>query len=146
MKVQLMIIGFFFLISIYVNGQENASHFDNNQKEWLPYEGGKEACRRFFNENINMDKVADPNLPKGRICIICITDAKGKAKIVAEPAQYYDNHNIRVVTYDTTDIGREFFRVARLIKWNTSCFCRFMIYITIPYNPNAPDGIVFLKS
>lgn len=136
------------LFSLY--GQENTSS-SNNQKEWLPFKGGIEACRQFFNENLKLDLVTNTNLPKGRLQIICIIDTLGRVKTICEPAQYYDKNNTRLKTYDKTNIGKEFFRVANLAPWDLSMYknekktIRFFIDVTIPYIPDDPNSMRFMK-
>ena len=136
------------LFSLY--GQENTSSSDN-QKEWLPFKGGTEACRQFFNENLKLDLVTNTNLPKGRVNIICTIDTLGRVKTIAEPGQYYDNNSTRLQTYDKTNIGKEFFRVANLAPWDLSMYknekktIRFFIDVTIPYIPDDPNSMRFMK-
>ena len=135
------------LFSLY--GQENTSSSDN-QKEWLPFKGGKEACRQFFNENLNLDMVANPGLPKGKLSMICLIDTLGKANVVVEPAQYYYSKNkVKLVSYDKKNIGKEFVRVAKLVEWEKPAnlkdkkITRCMITVSIPYSKEEPEGMMF---
>lgn len=135
------------LFSLY--GQENTSS-SNNQKEWLPFKGGKEACRQFFNENLNLDMVANPDLPKGKLSMICLIDTLGKANVVVEPAQYYYSKNkVKLVSYDKKNIGKEFVRVAKLVEWEKPAnlkdkkITRCMITVSIPYSKEEPEGMMF---
>ncbi len=149
-KLRFLLSAFLCVCLFCLYGQENTSSSDN-QKEWLPFKGGIEACRQFFNENLKLDLVTNTNLPKGRLQIICIIDTLGRAKTICEPAQYYDNNNTRLKTYDKTNIGKEFFRVANLVPWDLS-MCknekksvRFFIVVTIPYIPDDPNSMRFMK-
>jgi len=164
MKPLILIVCIFFAASSFVQGQvynvEYAKAPPERKKRpsILGDEPGKtEELRRFFNENLNLNLVADTNLKKGRIEIICTIYASGKPKYdMDNNVQIYESdRTTRLVTYDhKTKIGREFLRVLNLIpQWNPAEYFKdgswqkikltFLVHIKIPYKPDNPDGIIF---
>ena len=150
MKTRLMLIGLILFVSFLGYGQENISQSAQHQEDGFPFKGGKEACRQFFNENLNLDMVANPGLPKGKLSMICLIDTLGKANVVVEPAQYYYSKNkVKLVSYDKKNIGKEFVRVAKLVEWEKPAnlkdkkITRCMITVSIPYSKEEPEGMMF---
>ncbi len=149
MKTRLMLIGLILFASFTGYGQENISQSVQHQADVFPFKGGKEACRQFFNENLNLDMVANSGLPKGKLTMICIIDTLGKANVVVEPAQYYDENEVKLVSYDKKNIGKEFVRVAKLVEWEKTTnlkdkkITRCMITVSIPYSKEEPEGMMF---
>ena len=153
MKPFILIICLFFASSSFVYGQIKDDTNASREQKMLPSiigdkPGKTEELRRFLNENLNMNLVADTNLKKGYVIIGCMLDASGKPKYFMEGT----GENL----YDyRTKIAKEFLRVANLItKWNPAEHFKdglwakirltFDILVRIPYNPNDTDGIVFL--
>ena len=142
MKIRLMFIGLFCLVFFFAYGQENISLSSQQQEKSFPFKGGIEAFRQFFNENLNLDMVANPDLPKGKMSVICVIDSLGRADIVSEPAQYYDENKEKLSSYDKKNIGNEFVRVARLVKWENPANLkeiRCMIIVSIPYKADNQE-------
>jgi len=154
MKPLILIVCIFFAASSSVQGQVEVEYVKApSERKKLPSivgdnPGKTEELRRFFNENLNMNIVADTNLKKGRVIIGCILYASGKPKYFMEGT----GENL----YDyRTKIAKEFMRVVNLIpQWNPAEYFKdgswkkiqltFEILVRIPYNPDNPDGVIFL--
>lgn len=149
MKTRKMLIGLIFFASFFGYGQENISQSAQHQENIFPFKGGKEACRQFFNENLNLDMIANQALSKGKVSIMCVIDTLGRANIVIEPAQYYDKNNVKLVSYDKKNVGKEFARVAKLVKWEIPAnlkdkkIIRCMIIVSIPYSTEEQESMSF---
>ncbi len=130
-------------VASFVQGQTDSlglSEYHENYE--VPFPGGMEACRHFFNENLNLKMVTDTSLAKGAVEVVCVIDTLGNPKYFLE-----DTGNKR--------IGREFLRVAHLIQWRDrehlikdglwgKEIIKFSILARIPYKPDDPNGLVFL--
>ena len=148
MKPLILIICMFFVSFSSVYGQVDSSviyEYQNNG--WVPFPGGAEGLRRFFNENLNMDIVSDPNLEKGHVEVMCILDTLGNPKYSIEFSE-----EKRSVYRKTC---KEFQRVANLIpKWEQKEYLKdgswikatlvFSILARIPYKPDDPKGLKIL--
>jgi len=105
-----------------------------DQRKFPSYAGNEKELRRFLNENLNMDIVANKNLKKGYAKVVCVIDLSGEPK-------YSLN------SYGNKKVDNEIMRVFNLITyWNPAEYLKdeswvkvasqLMILINIPYKPD----------
>ena len=130
------------LVCTFVQGQikDSVAYYEyhnapKNQRKFPSYGGSEEELRRFLNENLNMDIVANQNLKEGYLKVICVIDLSGVPKYSLEP-------------YGNKKVDNEILRVFKLMtQWNPGTYLKdeswikvssqLMIMINIPYKPNG---------